>query len=117
MKAWAMTGLVTYDVCLSAEVADVILRAEVRGKRQSQLPGQAWQAPQFSLFVTAGRVSLALGCEVFSALVRYMQARAWMGATHEWIARDNLVSLYIRRSKGKKVILGLDGIQITMTQE
>lgn len=41
-KAWAaVTGLVTDDVCLTAEVADVILRAEVRGNWQPQLPGQA----------------------------------------------------------------------------
>ncbi|MEN4559409.1 hypothetical protein ABEG45_21825 [Pantoea agglomerans] len=118
MKAWAaVTGLVTDDVCLIAEVADVILRAEVRGNRQPQLPGQAWLAPQFSLFVTAGRVSLALGWDVFSALVRYMQARAWLGATHEWSARDSLVSLYIPRGEGEKVILGLDGTHIAMTQE
>lgn len=52
------------DLVLTAEVADVILRAEVRGNRLPQLPGQAWQGPQFSLFVTAGRVSLALGWEM-----------------------------------------------------
>jgi len=45
------------DLVLTAEVADVILRAEVRGNRLPQLPGQE---PQFSLFVTAGRVSLYL---------------------------------------------------------
>lgn len=118
MKGWAaVTGLVTDDVCLIAEVADVILRAEVRGNRQPQLPGQAWLPPQFSLFVTAGRVSLALGWDVFSALVRYMQARAWLGATHEWSARDSLVSLYIPRGEGEKVILGLDGTHIAMTPE
>ncbi|MGN8163416.1 hypothetical protein ACTJKZ_12685, partial [Pantoea sp. 22096] len=117
-EAWAaVTGLVTDDVCLTAEVADVILRAEVRGNRQPQLPGQAWRAPQFSLFVTAGRVSLAQGWDVFSALVRYMQARAGSGATYDWNARDSLVSLYIPRGEGEKVILGLDGIHIAMTTE
>ncbi|WP_424996891.1 hypothetical protein [Pantoea agglomerans] len=118
MKAWtAVTGLVTDDVRLTAEVADVILRGEVRGNLQPQLPGQAWQAPQFSLVVTAGLMSLELGWDVFSALVRYMQARAWLGATHEWSARDSLVSLYIPRGEGEKMILGLDGTPITMTQE
>ncbi|WP_141240222.1 hypothetical protein [Pantoea ananatis] len=118
MKGWAaVTGLVTHDVCLTAEVDDVILRAEVRGNRQPQLPGQAWQAPQFSLSVTAGRVSLALGWDVFSALVRYMQARAWLGATHEWSARDSMVSLYIPRGEGSRAVLGLDGVHITMTPE
>jgi len=116
MKGWAaVTGLVTDDVCLTAEVDDIILRAEVRGNRQPQLPGQAWQAPQFSLFVTAGRVSLALGWDVFSALVRYMQARAWLGATHEWSARDSRVSLYIPRGEGSRAVLGLDGVHITLT--
>lgn len=101
VKAWAAaTGLVTDDLSLTAAVADITLRAEVRGNRLPQLPGQAWQAPQFSLFVTAGRVSLALGWDVFSALVRYLQARAWLGATHEWSARDSLVSLYIPRGGG-----------------
>lgn len=118
MKGWAaVTGLVTDDVCLTAEVDDIILRAEVRGNRQPQLPGQAWQAPQFSLFVTAGRVSLALGWDVFSALVRYMQARAWLGATHEWSARDSRVSLYIPRGEGSRAVLGLDGVHITLTTE
>ncbi|WP_342656227.1 hypothetical protein GKC68_12945 [Pantoea sp. RSPAM1] len=118
MKGWAaVTGLVTDDVCLTAEVDDVILRAEVRGNRQPQLPGQAWQAPQFSLSVTAGRVSLALGWDVFSALVRYMQARAWLGATHEWSARDSMVMLYIPRGEGSRAVLGLDGVHITMTPE
>lgn len=36
------------------------------------------------MFVTAGRVSAAAGGEAFSALLRYMQARAWLGATYEW---------------------------------
>lgn len=112
-----MTGLVTDDVCLTAKMDDVILRAEVRGNRHPQLPGQVWQAPQFSLFVTAGRVSLALGWDVFSALVRYMQARAWLGATHEWSARDSRVSLYIPRGEGSRTVLGLDGVHITMTPE
>jgi len=118
MTGWAaVTGLVTDDACLTAEVDDVILRAEVRGNRQPQLPGQAWQAPLFSLFVTAGRVSLALGWDVFSALVRYMQARAWLGATYEWSARDSRVSLYIPRGEGSRAVLGLDGVHITMTPE
>lgn len=84
MKAWAaMTATVTDDVCLNAEVVDVILRAEVRGNQQQPQPGQAWLTPPFSLFVNAGRVSLALGWDMFSALIRNMQARAWLGATHE----------------------------------
>ena len=118
LKAWAAaTGLVTDDLTLTAEVADVILRAEIRGNRLPQLPGQAWQAPQFSLFVTAGRVSLALGWEVFSALVRYMQARAWQGSTDAWSARDSLVSLYLPRAEGGRAVLGLDGTHIAMTTE
>lgn len=118
LKAWAAaTGLVTDDLILKAEVADVMLRAEIRGNRQPQLPGQAWQAPQFSLFVTAGRVSLALGWEVFSALVRYMQARAWQGSTDAWSARDSLVSLYLPRAEGGRTILGLDGTHIAMTTQ
>ena len=62
-------------------------------------------------------MSLALGWDVFSALVRYMQARAWQGSTDAWSARDSLISLYIPRGEGEKVILGLDGIHIAMTQE
>ncbi|MGC1067769.1 hypothetical protein WKH16_17555 [Pantoea agglomerans] len=118
LQSWAAeTGLVMGDVCLTAEVADVVLRAEVRGNRQPQLPGQPWQVPQFSLFVTAGRVSLALGWDVFSALVRYMQACAWLGTTHEWSARDSLVSLYIPRGDGNMAVLGLDGVHIVMSPE
>lgn len=118
LKAWAATtGLVTDDLILTAEVADVTLRAEIRGNRLPQLPGQPWQAPQFSLFVTAGRVSLALGWEVFSALVRYMQARAWQGSTDRWSARDSLVSLYLPHAEGGRAVLGLDGTHIAMTTE
>lgn len=93
-----MTG----DVCLTAEVADVILRAKVRGNRQQLLPGQAWQVPQFSLFVIAGRVSLALGWGVFSALVRYMQARAWQGSTDAWSARTAWYRCISRAVRGRK---------------
>ncbi|MCH9271769.1 hypothetical protein [Pantoea ananatis] len=118
LKAWAAaTGLVTDDLILTAEVADVMLRVEICGNRQPQLPGQAWQAPQFSLFVTARRVSLALGWEVFSALVRYMQARAWQESTDAWSARDSLVSLYLPRAEGGRAILGLDGTHIAMTTQ
>lgn len=118
LQSWTTeTGLVMGDHSLTAEVVDVILRAEVRGNRQPQLPGQAWPVPQFSLFVTAGRVSLAFGWDVFSALVRYMKARAWLGATHEWSARDSLVSLYIPRGDGNMAVLGLDGVHIAMSAE
>ena len=98
-------------------MADITLRAEIRGNRLPLLPGQAWQAPQFSLFVTSGRVSLALGWEVFSALVRYMQARAWQGSTDRWSARDSLVSLYLPRGEEGRAVLGLDGTHIAMTTE
>jgi hypothetical protein len=102
MKGWAAaTGLVTDDLSRTATVADITLLLQVRGNRFPQQPGTPWQAPAFSLFVSAGRVSLALGWDVFSALVRYMQARAWLGATHAWNARDSLVSLYIPVAKGK----------------
>ncbi|WP_406562350.1 hypothetical protein [Klebsiella pneumoniae] len=118
MKAWASaTGLVTDDFSQAAAVADISLRLEIRGNRFPQQPGTLWHAPSFSLFATAGRVSLALGWDVFSALIRYMQARAWSGATHDWSARDSLVSLYIPRGEGSRAILGLDGVHISMTPE
>nr|WP_257102118.1 hypothetical protein [Klebsiella quasipneumoniae] len=118
MKGWAAaTGLVTDDLSRTATVADITLHLQVRGNRFPQQPGTPWQAPAFSLFVSAGRVSLALGWDVFSALVRYMQARAWLGATHAWNARDSLVSLYIPRGEGERVILGLDGTHIAMTPD
>ncbi|WP_240042533.1 hypothetical protein PagCFBP13505_022090 (plasmid) [Pantoea agglomerans] len=80
-SAWAAaTGLVTDDLDLTAAAADISLRAQVRGNRVPPLPGTPWGAPAFSLLVTAGRVSLALGWGVFAALVRYMQARAGSGA-------------------------------------
>ena len=81
-SAWAAaTGLVTDDLDLTAAATDISLRAQVRGNRVPRLPGTPWRALAFSLFVTAGRVSLALGWDVFSALVRYMQARAGSRAT------------------------------------
>lgn len=116
MKEWATaTGLVTDDLSRTATVEDICLHLQVRGNRYPQLSGTPWQAPAFSLFVSAGRVSLALGWDVFSALVRYMQARAWLGATHEWSARDSLVSLHISAGEEDRVILGLDGTHVSMT--
>jgi hypothetical protein len=38
-------------------------------------------------------------------------------ATHQWNARDSLVSLYIPRGEGERVILGLDGTHIAMTPD
>jgi hypothetical protein len=118
MKGWAAaTRLVTDDLSQAATVADICLHLQIRGNRLPQQSGTPWHAPAFSLFVSAGRASLALGWDVFSALVRYMQARAWLGATHEWNARDSQVSLYIPRGEGDRVILGLDGTHIAMTLE
>ncbi len=54
---------------------------------------------------------------MFSALVRYMQARAGSGATYDWSARDSLVSLYMPRGEGSRAVLGLDGTHIAMTTE
>lgn len=39
------------------------------------------------------------------------------GPIYDWNARDSLISLYMPRGEGKKVILGLDGTHIVMTQE
>lgn len=48
-----------------------------------------------------------------------MQARAWLGAAHEWNARDSLVSLYISSAGEEdgedRALLGLDGTHIAMT--
>lgn len=119
MAGWtAATGLVTDHLSRTVTVADICLHLQVTGNRFPQQPGTPWHAPAFSLFVSAGRVSLALGWDVFSALVRYMQARAWLGATHEWNARDNLVSLYISAGEEDgedRALLGLDGTHISMT--
>lgn len=119
MEGWtAATGLVTDHLSRTVTVADICLHLQVTGNRFPQQPGAPWHAPAFSLFVSAGRVSLALGWDVFSALVRYMQARAWLGATHEWNARDSLVSLYISAGEEDgedRALLGLDGTHIALT--
>lgn len=118
-KAWAAaTGLVTDHLSRQAETADICLHLNITGNRFPQHPGSEWWVPECTLFVTAGRVSEAFGWDVFSALVRYMQARAWQGATHDWSARDSLVSLHISRDstgQNERATLGLEGMHTTMT--
>jgi len=121
MKAWtAATGLVTDHFSRVVEVADISLHMRVTGNRFPQQPGSDWHAPAFSLFVTAGRVSEAFGWDVFCALIRYMQARAWQDATHDWNARDSLVSLHISQDgtgQNSRATLGLEGMLVAMTQD
>lgn len=118
LKAWASaTGLVINDFSKTSVASGISLRMEIWGNRFPQQPGTPWHAPSFNLFVIVGRVSLAFGWDVFSALIRYMRARAWQGATFELRARDRLVSLYIMHGEVNRVVLGLNGTQVSMTLE
>ncbi|CCJ94548.1 FIG00553847: hypothetical protein [Cronobacter malonaticus 681] len=118
MKAWvAATGLVTEDLNLTAEVGDIRLHVQVSGNRAPQLPGREWEAPTFGLIVSAGCVVTAMGWEVFSALVRQLQARAAQPVLHGWHSRDKHVSVYVPSAEGTDVILGLSGIHISMTAD
>lgn len=76
--------------------------------KQSQLPG----------FIEAeAYADIKINYDFVATSCTDLATVAWLGATHEWSARDSLVSLYIPRDDGNMAVLRLDGVHIAMSSE
>ncbi|WGK60051.1 hypothetical protein [Pantoea sp. SS70] len=118
LKDWAAaTGLVTEDLTRAVKVNDVCLQVWIRGNRTPQAHGLRHEVPQLSLTLTADRVALAYGWEMFSELTRLFQARAWLNVTKAWSERGSMVGLYFPHNESEDVIISLDGVHFFVKPE
>lgn len=118
LRSWAAaTGLVTEDLTRSIKVNDICLQMWIRGNRMPQAHGLSHEAPQLRLTLTADRVALAYGWEMFSELNRLFQARAWLKVTKAWSDRGSMVGLYFPHNESEDVIISLDGVHFFVKPE
>lgn len=118
LKAWAAaTGLVTEDRNHTIKINDVCLQLWIRGNRTPQAHGLSYEAPHLSMVLTANRVALAYGWEVFSELNRLFQARAWLNVTKVWSERGKRVGVYFPHNDSEDVIIALEGVHFFVTRE
>lgn len=118
MKSWAAsTDLVTEDLTRSVKVSDICLQVWIHGNRMPQAYSLSPEAPRLSLTLTADRVALAWGWEMFSELNRLFQARAWLNVTKGWSDRGRLAGVYFPHNESDDVIISLDGVHFFVKQE
>lgn len=118
LKSWAASaGLVTQDQTRTIQVNDIYLQVQIRGNSMPQAHGLSHEAPQLSLTLTADRVALAYGWEMFSELNRLFQARAWLNVTKGWSDRNRLAGLYFPHNESEDVIISLDGVHFFVKLE
>lgn len=118
LKDWAAaTGLVTEDLTRTIKVNDICLQVWIHGNRMPQAHGLSHKAPYLSLTLTAERVALAYGWDMFSELNRLLKARAWLNVTKGWSDRGRLAGLYFPHNESEDVIISLDGVHFFVKLE
>lgn len=118
LKSWASaTGLIMEDLTRNVKVSDICLQVWIRGNRMPQAYGLSHEAPRLSMTLTADRVALAFGWEMFSELNRLFQARAWLNITKAWSDRGSLAGLYFPHNESDDVIISLNGVHFFVKPE
>lgn len=118
LQSWAVsTGLVTEDLTRTVKVSDICLQIWIHGNRMPQAYGISLEAPHLSLTLTADRVGLDYGWEMFSELNRLLQARSWLNVTKGSSDRGKLAGIYFPHNESDDVIISLDGVHFFVKQE